>query len=585
MAIPRDVTEALAAKFAVMRPHLDERQWRLYLGSEARVLDHGGIVAVARAAGVAEVTVAAGVAELEAGAEPMPGRARRAGGGRKKAEDIDPGLTAALEELVEDSTRGDPVSPLRWTTKSAVNLAGELTARGHRCGKDAVLRLLHRQGYSTQGNSMTIEGKRHPDRDAQFRYINERAREFLAAGDPVVSVDAKKKEQVGPYAQQGREWRPKGDPVRVRDHDFPDKELGKVTPYGVYDIGANAGFVNVGTDHDTAAFAVESLRRWWQSEGRGRYPAAGRLLVTADAGGSNGYRTRAWKAGLADLAAGTGLQITVCHFPPGTSKWNKIEHRLFCQITRTWRARPLTSHQVILETIAAVTTRTGLTVQAMLDGGTYPEGVTVSDERMRELEERVLARHAFHGEWNYTVLASSGPAPDPDPENASTALPPDPGPDLAALAAMAGVADLPALLAAVTVPLAAAREQRLYLDRGQARRKASGGGPKKLPFEAIVTAAACHLRLRMPYRLLSEILGVHESTISLAARRITPVLEDHGITTAPAGTRISTLAELRDHAGAAGITLEIPGPSQTTPNHAHKQPENTTCSELNTVTS
>jgi hypothetical protein len=555
MAISAEARQALAAKFTVMRPHLDERQWRLYLGSEARALGHGGIAAVARAAGVAELTVAAGVAELEAGAEPVPGRARRPGGGRKRLEDTDPGLTAALEALLEDSTRGDPVSPLKWTTKSAVNLAGELTVQGYRCGKDAVLRLLHQQGYSTQGNSMAIEGRRHPDRDGQFRYISGQVKEFLAAGDPVVSVDAKKKEQVGPYAQKGREWRPKGNPVKVRDHSFPDEALGKVTPYGVYDVAANAGFVNVGTDHDTAAFAVESLRRWWQAGGKDRYPAAARLLVTADAGGSNGYRTRAWKAGLAELAAETGLEITCCHFPPGTSKWNKIEHRLFCQITRTWRARPLTSHQVILQTIAATTTRTGLTVEAMLDTGTYPEGMKVSDER------------------TYTVLASPRPAPDPEP-----VPPPDPGPDLAAVAAVAGIADLPALLASMTVPFAAAREQRLHLDRGRARRKASGSGPTRLPYDAIATAAACHLRLRMPYRLLSELLGAHQSTISLAARRITPILAQHGITPAVGGTRISTLAELREHAAAAGITLRIPGLSQTAPNHPqHEWPESTTC--------
>ena len=571
MAISAEARQVLAAKFAVMLPHLDERQRRLYLGSEARALGYGGIAAVAGAAGVAELTVSAGVAELEAGAEPVPGRSRRAGGGRKKVEDADPGLAAALEELLEDSTRGDPVSPLRWTTKSVVNLAGELTARGHRCGKDAVLRVLHRQGYSTQGNSMTIEGRRHPDRDGQFRYIAGTAGEFLAAGDPVVSVDAKKKEQVGQYAQRGREWRPRGDPVQVRDHSFPDEALGKVTPYGVYDVAANAGFVNVGTDHDTAAFAVESLRRWWQAAGAARYPAAARLLVTADAGGSNGYRTRAWKAGLAELAAETGLDITVCHFPPGTSKWNKIEHRLFCQITRSWRARPLTSHQVILETIAATTTRTGLTVEAVLDTGTYPEGVKVSGERVRELEERVLDRHAFHGEWNYTVLASPRPAPEPDP-----ARPPDPGPDLAALAAAAGVADLPALLAAVTVPFAAAREQRLHLDRGHGRRKTSGGGPKKLPFEAIVTAAACHQRLRMPYRLLGEILGVHESTISLAAGRIAPLLAPHGITRHRGGTPISTFAQLREHAATAGISLKLP-------DHAgHRNTANTTRPNLKT---
>ena len=586
MAVSEDAVAGLAAKFAVMRQVADERTWRVYLGTEARALGHGGIAAVARAAGVSETTVASGVAEIEAGEleELPPGRSRRAGAGRKKAEDKDPGLVPVLEKLLEDSTRGDPMSPLRWTTKSAVSLADALTAAGHPCGPDAVLRLLHQLGYSTQGNARMIEGKRHPDRDAQFRYISGRAKELLSAGDPVVSVDAKKKEQVGRYAQAGREWRPKGDPVRVRDHDFPDKVLGKVTPYGVYDIGANTGFVSVGTDHDTAAFAVESLRRWWQAEGRDRYPAAARLLVTADAGGSNGYRTRAWKAGLAELAAETGLDITVLHFPPGTSKWNKIEHRLFCQITRTWRARPLTSHEVILKTIAATTTRTGLTVQAVLDAGAYPEGVTVSDARLRELEDRVLDRHGFHGEWNYTVLAVPRPAPEPEP-----APPPDPGPDLAALAAVAGIADLPALLDAVAVPFAAAREQRLHIDRGRARRKASGGGPKKLPLEAIVTATACHLRLRMPYRLLGEILGVHESAISLTAGRITPVLARYGITPAAGGgPRISTLAQLREHATAAGITLGIPGPGhdrqgQESQNVA--QPPRTTRPDLKTVVS
>jgi Rhodopirellula transposase DDE domain len=471
MAVAAGVTEVLAAKFAVMLPHLGERRRRLYLGSEARALGHGGIAAVARAAGVSELTVSAGVAELDAGAEPL-GRARRAGGGRKKAEDKDPGLTAALEALLDDSTRGDPMSPLRWTTKSAQNLAGELSGQGHGCGKDAVLRILRRQGYSTQGNSMTIEGRQHPDRDAQFRYIGGAAKEYLAAGDPVVSVDAKKKEQVGQYAQRGREWRPAGDPVRVRDHDFPDKELGKVTPYGVYDIGANAGFVNVGTDHDTAAFAVESLRRWWRAQGKDRYPAARRLLVTADAGGSNGYRTRAWKAGLARLAAETGLEITVCHFPPGTSKWNKIEHRLFCQITRNWRARPLASHQVTLETIAATTTRTGLRVTAMLDDGRYPSKVKVSGKTMDELEQRILARHGFHGEWNYTVLPSPRPAPEPGPP------PPDPAGrcDQATLnhPALTGMdpADLTALAAALQVPFGARREQRLYQNRG-----GEAGGP------------------------------------------------------------------------------------------------------------
>jgi Rhodopirellula transposase DDE domain len=564
MAIAEDVTEALAAKFTVMRPHLGERQWRLYLGSEARALGHGGIAAVARAAGVSELTVSAGAAELEAGAEPMPGRSRRAGGGRKELEGKDPGLAAALAGLLEDSTRGDPVSPLRWTTKSAVNLAGELTARGYCCGKDAVLRMLHQQGYSTQGNSMTIEGKRHPDRDAQFRYINERAKEFLAAGDPVVSVDAKKKEQVGQYAQKGREWRPKGDPVKVRDHSFPDQALGKVTPYGVYDVAANTGFVNVGTDHDTAAFAVESLRRWWRAEGKDRYPAARRLLVTCDAGGSNGYRTRAWKAGLAGLAAETGLAITCCHFPPGTSKWNKIEHRLFCQITRNWRARPLTSHQVIVETIAATTTRTGLTVTAMLDAGTYPEKVKISDARMQELEQRVLARHGFHGEWNYTVLACPQPAPEPQPGPPAPAWPGRAGQDTVNHPALTGMdpADLTALAARLDVPFRARREQHLYAQRGRSRVRAEGAAPpRKIDLLDHLLAWRLREHLHLPGTIIGALLGVDRTTISHATSLIASLLQSQPqppAAPAPA-IRLRTHDDLCEYAAAAGITLKLPG--------------------------
>src|SRR6266446_3776435 len=360
--------EMLAAKYGSIFPHLDERQRRLLLGAEARALGHGGIRLVARAAGVREATVSLGVDELESGAEPL-GRARRQGGGRKPLADTDPGLVPALLALVEADERGDPVTPLRWTTKSTRNLAGELTTAGHPVSAATVDKLLHEQGFSLQGNAKTIEGKRHPDRDARFRYISGAAKEYLAAGDPVVSVDAKKKEQVGQYAQKGREWRPEGDPVRVRDHDFPDEDLGKVTPYGIYDIGASAGWVNAVTDRDTAAFAVESIRRWWSARGRLDYPAARRLLISADAGGSNGYRTRAWKAGLAALAAETGLEITCCHFPPGTSKWNKIEHRLFSAISMNWRGRPLTSHEV-------------------------------SDQQMAALP---ITRHGFHGDWNYCL--------------------------------------------------------------------------------------------------------------------------------------------------------------------------------------
>jgi hypothetical protein len=312
-----EAARVLAAKFAVIFPHLDERQRRLLMGAEARALGHGGIRLVARAAGVREATVSLGVDELDSGAEPL-GRARRPGGGRKRAPDVDPGLRPALLALVEPEERGDPMSPLRWTTKSTRKLAAELTRQGHRVGADTVGDLLRAEGFSLQGNAKTIEGRQHPDRDGQFRYIAAQARAFAGAGDPVISVDAKKKEQAGQYASPGRAWRPKGDPVRVRDHDFPDGDRQKVIPYGIYDLAASAGWVNVGTDHDTAQFAAESVRRWWKTRGSADYPGARRLLITAGAGGSNGYRTRAWKAGLAALAAGTGLEITCCHFPPGT---------------------------------------------------------------------------------------------------------------------------------------------------------------------------------------------------------------------------------------------------------------------------
>ena len=408
MAVAVEVEESLAAKFAALLPHLDERQQRLYLGSEARSLGHGGVAAVARAAGVSRPTVTAGVAELEAGEQPL-GRARRVGGGRKPLAGTDPGLRPALLALVDPGSRGDPESPLRWTTLSTRNLAAELTRQGHPAGPDTVAKLLKEEHFSLQGNAKTAEGARHPDRDAQFRYINGHAREHLDAGQPVISVDAKKKENVGSFKNGGREWRPKGSPEPVNVHDFKDKELGKVTPYGVYDIAANAGWVSVGTDHDTAEFAVATIRAWWRKVGSLAYPDATRLLITADGGGSNGYRTRLWKTELAALAEQAGLEITVCHLPPGTSKWNKIEHRLFSHISMNWRGRPLTSHEVIVQTIAATTTRTGLTVSAELDPGEYPKGTKISDRQMKDLEQRALRRHRFHGEWNYSLIPAHGP--------------------------------------------------------------------------------------------------------------------------------------------------------------------------------
>ncbi|CAN5824852.1 ISAzo13 family transposase [soil metagenome] len=393
---------ALAEKFALLSPHLDERQRRLWAGAEARALGRGGMMVVARTSGLSLPTVRKGMRELEAGGPPLAG-VRRPGGGRKSAVARDPELPAALERLVSPDTRGDPESPLRWTTKSTRTLSAALGDQGHSASRNRVAELLHAAGYSLQGNRKTIEGRQHPDRDAQFGYINDLASRYLAAGLPVVSVDAKKKELVGDYKNAGRQWRPAGDPVEATVHDFPDPTVGKAVPYGVYDIAANQGFVAVGQDGDTAAFAVHTLRRWWQAVGDDAYPGARRLLVCADAGGSNGYRLRLFKTELARLAEQTALKITVCHFPPGTSKWNKIEHRLFSQITSNWRGEPLTSHQVVVDLIGATTTRTGLTIRAERDTGTYPRGTKVSDAELAAVR---LQRHLFHGDWNYTVRPS-----------------------------------------------------------------------------------------------------------------------------------------------------------------------------------
>jgi hypothetical protein len=387
---------------------LDERARRLLLGAGARQLGRGGIKLIAAATGVSVDTVGRGAAELEAGIV-ADGRVRAPGAGRKSAEATDPDLWPALDRLVDPETRGDPMSRLRWTTKSTVKLADELTAQGHRVGPNTVARLLKDHDYSLQGNAKTIEGKQHPDRDAQFHYLNDQVTAFLAAGMPVISVDTKKKENVGAYKNGGREYQPQGKPVAANTYDFIGQG-GKAVPYGVYDVGTNTGWVNVGTDADTGVFAVESIRRWWTTIGSLAYPAADRLLITADGGGSNGSRLRLWKTQLAELAAQTGLQITVCHLPPGTSKWNKIEHRMFSAITLNWRGRPLETHEVVVETIAATTTKTGLTIQAALDTNTYQRGIKITDKEMKAFEAAHLQRHTFHGDWNYAVCA----APDTD---------------------------------------------------------------------------------------------------------------------------------------------------------------------------
>ena len=395
--------EALAAMFAGLGPQLDERQRRLLAGAQARALGRGGVTTVARASGMSRSTVRIGTTEIDQGPQPA-GRVRRPGAGRPKATDRDPGLLQALDALVEPTARGDPTSPLRWTCKSTRKLADELTAQGHPVSAKTVARLLAGMDYSLQAPSKQVEGAQHPDRDGQFRYVNQQAREHLAAGQPVISVDTKKKEVVGNLANKGREWQPKGDPVRMDVHDFPNPTIGKAIPYGVDDLGADQGWVSVGDDHHTASFAVATIGRWWQMVGSKAYPEATRLLICADAGGSNGYRSRLWKVELGKLAAETGLAVTVCHFPPGTSKWNRIEHRLFSQIWMNWRGRPLVSHQAIVDLIGATTTRTGLKVHAELDRGSYPTGVKVSDA---ELAAVPLTRHDWHGEWNYTIAGAT----------------------------------------------------------------------------------------------------------------------------------------------------------------------------------
>ncbi|GAA1837767.1 hypothetical protein GCM10009682_63240 [Luedemannella flava] len=534
MAIAVEIEESLTAKLEVLLPHLDERQRRLYLASEARALGHGGIAAVARAAQVSRQTVAAGVDELEEGGQPSR-RTRRPGGGRKRLADTDPRLREALLSLVEPDWRGDPMSPLRWTAKSTRRLADELRRQGHQVSADTVAALLKQEGFSLQGNAKMLEGTQHPDRDAQFRYLNEQARTHRDEGQPVISVDTKKKELVGQFKNAGQQWLPAGQPVAVNVHDFEDKQLGKAVPYGVYDVATNAGWVNVGTDGDTAAFAVESIRRWWTTVGRDTYPAADRLLVTADAGGSNGYRTRAWKTELAALAAQAGLTITVCHLPPGTSKWNKIEHRLFCHITSNWRGRPLTSHEVIVETIAATTTRTGLRVRAALDTGHYPTGVKVSDAQMAVLP---ITRHAFHGDWNYTLH------PDRHHHNSTEQdlpvdLNPDPvPPSHPALTGMSN-ADFEQLATTLKALRDSRQRAKEHNDEQQARREGRtphaprSGRPPQLAFGDKVLATVLHLRLQLPHETLAVMFHSNRSSIRRAITEVRQLLDQHGTTITP----------------------------------------------------
>lgn len=391
----------IAARHQALEGILDERQRRLYAAVEAKVLGHGGVKRVSEATGVARGSIMAGLKELQDPENRLPqGRVRRSGGGRKRLVDRDPDLLVALEGLVDPAARGDPQSPLRWTCKSLKQLARELSEQGHRISHVSVGILLKELGYSLQGNRKTLEGTDHPDRDAQFRYIQEKTQQALDAVQPVISVDTKKKELVGNYKNAGQEWRPQGEPEVVQVHDFVDKELGRANPYGVYDLAQNAGWVSVGTDHDTASFAVATIRRWWLGMGQPLYPDAKELMITADGGGSNGSRVRLWKLELQGLADELNLPIRVCHFPPGTSKWNKIEHRLFSYISMNWRGRPLVSHEVIVNLIAATTTSKGLKVYAAIDPTPYPKGIKVTDAEFATIQ---IDRDNFHGEWNYVI--------------------------------------------------------------------------------------------------------------------------------------------------------------------------------------
>jgi hypothetical protein len=390
---------AFSEFFDTVVPLLDERRTRLFAGAASKMFGHGGIAAVARMAGIDRGTISRGAREIESGVE-VTGRVRASGAGRKPVTESQPGIEDALDGLVEPVTRGDPMSPLRWTTKSVQNLAGALKVLGFEVSGMTVYKMLRGMGYSLQGNAKTLEGAGHPDRDDQFRYIASLVARFQAKGQPVTSCDAKKKEQVGQYSSPGREWQPKGRPVPVKDHDFPDPNMPKAVPYGVYDITANQGWVSVGISADTAEFAVNSIRSWWHRMGRDAYPNARELLITVDAGGSNGHRNRLWRKLITELAVEERLEITICHFPPGTSKWNKIEHRMFSQITMNWRGRPLESYEAVVSLIGSTTTSKGLKVGAALDDSVYQKGIKVDD---KELADLPIHRHLFHGDWNYTV--------------------------------------------------------------------------------------------------------------------------------------------------------------------------------------
>lgn len=540
MRITEEVRAGLEAKFVDLLPHLDERATRLYLASEARALGYGGVRAVALAAEKSQATVLRGVRELEGCPEPI-GRIRAEGGGRRPLTSRDPGLLDALNALIAPQEVGDPVSPLRWTTLSLRDLADALSADGHPISAPTVGHLLHRMGFSLQGTAKVKAGVQHPDRDAQFRHINTTAERFQAEGQPVISVDAKKKEAVGELDRPGRSWRPKGDPVTVADHTFADQAGSVVTPFGIYDIARDSGWVNVGTDHSTAQFAVESIRRWWDARGHLDYPRASRLLITADAGGGNDHRSNLFKHFLAEFAHDSGLAVTVAHFPPGTSKWNKIEHRLFSRITHNWRGYPLTSHEVVVQSIASTRTRTGLSVQAALDTNVYPTGLTLTKAQIAALP---ITRDTFHGEWNYRI-DPTGPLPVPLPappaiDSAITTLLSTP--ELTGMSRE----DFQALVDQLASGWDALAEALHHQRTGRPRGHRSPPGRGRIDCYHRILTAVLRARKVTTTALLAKLMGTDPGNLFHMAQDAERLLALNNITIPPAGVRKArTLNQLR----------------------------------------
>jgi len=584
MAISKADEAELAAKFAVMRPFLDERAWRVYLGTEANAMGYGGVAAVARASGASETTVAAGAEQVrdpEALAALEPGRSRRPGAGRPKAEDGQPGLRGELDGLLEEGRRGDPMSAVTWNILSLRDIARQMTLRGFPCEKDVVARLMHEAGYSLQGMAKVLEGKQHEDRDLQFGNINAEIARAAEDGEPVISVDGKKKEQLGAYGRDGATWQPGGQPVKALSHDFKNKDTVTICPYGIYDIAANRGFVSVGTSCDTAAFAAGAIRRWWQDEGSLRYPRATRLLVICDAGGANHCRSHLWKDQLARLAEQAGLRIEVMHFPPGTSKWNKIEHRLFCHITRTWRARPLMTVADAVAGIAATVTSGGLKCTAVTDGNDYPRGLKIPPVRVKELEDRHLDRSSFHGERNYALLPVPRPAPGPEPGPQPPARVPA---EILNHPVLTGIPaeDLTALAAGLQAQFEA-RLQLQYRTRHGARARTARSGTPHGNRRLDVTGYLLALRLRdhldLPVKAVGALLGADASTVSHATALAGELLSAARITLPDAPPQANlprTPDELLAYATAAGIPLALPENAQAMPGHFRTRRTRTT---------